>query len=249
MHSGQLINIFLLLPNLISGGDFGLTSFLVGMYRMFHLGLMTPEKKSFMRGVDGGSENVNKTTLAMNNLLVKLGIFDCIQQHRLPPDHSHRWTTDGLFSVIEGWLTKDGFKGCKTVWELIEYLRAQFAKADGYKDKQARARGEHTRARDRVRNRAARDSRSRTRQSLARLPSYRALADTYHVRAAAPSRTAGGNFIPPHQLRLHEVVRAPHQRQAAAPHQRAVGVEAHVGQGDADGVVPVQGGPERHGDL
>ena len=181
----------MLLPSLVTGGDFGLTSFGLGMYRMFSLGLMTPQKKMFMRGVDGGSENVNVTTLALNNLLVKLGIFKSIQQHRLPPDHSHRWTTDGLFSVLEGWLTKDGFKGCKSVWEIVEYLRSQFAKADGYKEKQARKISSpppcHTPARHRTPSPYTPPGR------LRRAPA------TAHAHSHPPTPLPiGGNLFPPH---------------------------------------------------
>ena len=88
--------------------------------------------------MDGGSENVNFCGLGMNSTLVKElheGSINEIQQSRLPPDHSHYWITDGTFSVIEGWLCQDGFPGCATVWDLIDYLRLQFSKADNFKDK------------------------------------------------------------------------------------------------------------------
>jgi hypothetical protein len=55
------------------------------------------------------------------------------------PTHSHHWITDGTFSVMEGWLCHDGFPGCATIWDLIDFLRSQFAKADGYKDKEVGA--------------------------------------------------------------------------------------------------------------
>ena len=58
-----------------------------------------------------------------------------MQQSRLEPDHSHHWLTDGTFSVMEGWLCHDGFPGCPTIWDLIDYLRSKFAAAERYKDK------------------------------------------------------------------------------------------------------------------
>ena len=139
VYAGKLYHLMLLLPNLTTGADFGITSFLSGLVRMFQLGEITPSKRRLLRGMDGGSENVNFVGLAMNSTLVHelhTGSITEIQQHRLPPDHSHYWLTDGTFSVMEGWLCHDGFPGCATVWDLIDYLRSQFAKAANFKDKE-----------------------------------------------------------------------------------------------------------------
>ena len=190
VYAGKLFHLCLLLPSLITGSDFGATSFLAGaptymhrtqcrtlhaacstrhtaccmhaacctlhaarcalhathlgvhkhagLTRMFQLGEVTNGTRKILRGMDGGSENKNFVGLGVNSLLVKelhTGSFTCVQQNRLPPDHSHHWATDGTFSVIEGWCCHDGFPGCATVWELIDYLRTQFAKAANYKDK------------------------------------------------------------------------------------------------------------------
>ena len=91
---------------------------MIGLVRMFKLGAVTSRSRKILRGMDGGSENVNFVGLGMNSLLVKelhKGSITSIQQHRLPPDHSHHWLTDGTFSVIEGWCCHDGFAGCPTV--------------------------------------------------------------------------------------------------------------------------------------
>ena len=138
VYAGKLFHLSLLMPNLTTGADFGISTFLASLVRMFQLGEITSLKRRLLRGIDGGSENVNFASLGMNSTLVHelhLGSILEVQQHRLPPDHSHHWTTDGTFSVIEGWLRADGFKGCATVWDLIELLRSEFAKADNYKDK------------------------------------------------------------------------------------------------------------------
>ena len=139
VYAGKLFHLTLLLPNLVTGADFGVTSFLSGLARMFQLGEVTPQKRRLMRGMDGGSENVNFVGLAMNSTIVKelhRGSINTVQQHRLVPDHSHHWLTDGTFSVIEGWLCHDGFPGCATIWDLIEYLRSKFATAANYKNKE-----------------------------------------------------------------------------------------------------------------
>ena len=138
VYAGKLYHLMLLLPNLTTGADFGVTSFLSGLMRMFQLGEITSSKRRLLRGMDGGSENVNFVCLGMNSTLVHElheGSITEIQQHRLPPDHSHYWLTDGTFSVMEGWLCGDGFPGCATVWDLIDYLRSRFARAANFKDK------------------------------------------------------------------------------------------------------------------
>ena len=138
IYAGKLYHLMLLLPNLTTGADFGVTSFLSGLTRLFQLGRVTNQTRRLLRGMDGGSENVNFVSLGMNSTLVHelhRGSIDEIQQHRLPPDHSHYHVTDGTFSVLEGWLCHDGFPGCPTVWDLIDYLRSKFSTAANYKNK------------------------------------------------------------------------------------------------------------------
>lgn len=135
VYAGKLFHLSILLPNLITGENFGITSFLSGLVSMIQLKEVTPSTRFFMRGVDGGSENVNHASLGMNAFLVHHHRFDVVQQHRLPPSHSHIHLTDGTFSVIEQWLTGNGFAGCKSLAELITYLRLKFAKAKNYANK------------------------------------------------------------------------------------------------------------------
>lgn len=129
VYAGKLFHLSILLPNLVTGENFGITSFLCGLVSMIQMGQVTSKTRFFMRGVDGGSENVNHASLGMNALLVHLRRFDIVQQHRLPPSHSHIHLTDGTFSVIEEWLTGPGFAGCNTLSELIHHLQQKFAKA------------------------------------------------------------------------------------------------------------------------
>eukprot|EP00966_Prymnesium_polylepis_P092292 2136862-Prymnesium_polylepis.1 len=101
VYSGTLYHLMLLLPNLITGADFGVTSYLSGLTRMFQLKQITRHKRRLLRGMDGGPENVTFIGLGMNQTLVHElhdGSINEVQQHRLLPDHSHHWTTDGLFS-------------------------------------------------------------------------------------------------------------------------------------------------------
>ena len=137
VYAGKLFHLSLLLPNLTTGANFGITTELCGLVRMIQLGEVTEATRSFMRGVDGGSENINHASLGMNCMLVgpKTRRFDELQQTRLPPGHSHHYLTDGTFAIIEGWMTGAGFAGCDTLAELMAYLQKKFASASGYRDK------------------------------------------------------------------------------------------------------------------
>lgn len=135
VYAGKLFHLSILLPSLETGANFGITSFLCGLVSMIQLKEVTRNTRCFMRGVDGGSENVNRASLGMNAFLVHCRRFDVVQQHRLPPSHSHIYLTDGTFSVIEQWLTGPGFAGCNTLPELIDYLQRKFANAKQYAEK------------------------------------------------------------------------------------------------------------------
>ena len=71
VYAGKLYHLMLLLPNLTTGADFGITSFLSGLVRLIQLGEVTAAKRRLLRGMDGGSENVNFAGLAINSTLVK----------------------------------------------------------------------------------------------------------------------------------------------------------------------------------
>ena len=134
VFAGKLFHLSLLLPNLSDGANFGITSFLTGLCDLVARGDVGDLKRQLFRGFDGDSANVCKVGLGMNCVLVKLTrSFDLVQQHRLPPDHSHTQYTDGLFAVIEGWLRHEGFAGARTVTELVQFLTTQFAEAKAYK--------------------------------------------------------------------------------------------------------------------
>lgn len=138
--TGKLFHLSFLLPNLRTGANFGITSYLTGICRLIDLNLLEASKRQLMRGFDGDSANVCKYGLGLNCVLVKERCCDLIQQHRLPPDHSHTWQTDGLFSVIEGWLLHEGFTGCATLSQLHAFLCRKFAEAKAYKDKRVEIR-------------------------------------------------------------------------------------------------------------
>ena len=104
VYAGKLYHLMLLLPNLTTGADFGITSFLSGLVCMFQLGEVTSLTWRLLRGNDGGSEYVNFCGLGINSTLVKElheGSINEVQQHRLPPDHSHIWLTVHHYSQVQ----------------------------------------------------------------------------------------------------------------------------------------------------
>ena len=54
VYASKLDHLTLLLPNLKTGADFGVTSFLSGLVRMFQLGEVTSSTRRLLRGMDGG---------------------------------------------------------------------------------------------------------------------------------------------------------------------------------------------------
>jgi hypothetical protein len=134
VFASKLFHLTLLLPNLKGGADFGITAYFTGLVRLAKLGMLGGDKSKFMRGFDGDSGNVCAVGLAFNCTLIHHRRANVMQQHRLPPDHSHTWHTDGLFSVIEGWLTHEGFRGAYTISQLVSFLRTQFSQSPAYHD-------------------------------------------------------------------------------------------------------------------
>eukprot|EP00965_Chrysotila_dentata_P149968 4952799-Pleurochrysis_carterae.AAC.1 len=152
---GKLWELSILLPQLVTGADFGCTSLLNTITRMMHNKELTPEKRRLVRGSDvsalqspcfltsvlraftltiirnsqGGSENVNFSMHALHATLVKRGVFDEIIWARLPPDHSHE-EIDRLFSTIESWLNSESCSEFGCVSELVTYLRGKLAKSE-----------------------------------------------------------------------------------------------------------------------
>ena len=137
VFSAKLFHLTLLLPGLSTGANFGITCFITGVCQMVRTGTLLGTETSIYRGFDGDSANVCLCGLAFNCSTIhrRSWNFNLLQQHRLPPDHSHVWQTDGLFSVVEGWLNHEGFTGgARTVSHLVQFLRQKFANSNAYKE-------------------------------------------------------------------------------------------------------------------
>ena len=73
---GGLIRFAFLPKHVATGGNFGLTNFLVTLSRAFDRGRLGPKVKTIYRHTDGGSDNVSIVTHVIHWLLVYLGVAD-----------------------------------------------------------------------------------------------------------------------------------------------------------------------------
>lgn len=126
LFPGFLFAFQLVPPHLVTGVNFGVTSFLQALCNCIDRHAITVHTRKYIHATDGGSENRAKLTHAMAYMLVQYGAFDEVLWCRLPPNHSHDFV-DRVFSAIETWLKDVSYKGCQTLWELRDYLLRKFS--------------------------------------------------------------------------------------------------------------------------
>lgn len=116
--------------NIYTGGNFGLTNLIMGLFRAHEKGRLKPHVKRLLRHTDGGSDNVSHVTHIMHWLLVYLGIFDEVLWFRFEAGHSHTEIADRLFSLMKRLFESDTAArtgGCPSFSRLEEQLRETFA--------------------------------------------------------------------------------------------------------------------------
>ena len=86
---GGLIRFGFLPKHVATGGNFGLTNFLMVLLRSFDRGQLGPKVKTVYRHTDGGSDNVSVLTHVMHWLLVYLGVADEIIWFRFESGWAH----------------------------------------------------------------------------------------------------------------------------------------------------------------
>ena len=86
---GGLIRFGFLPKHVATGGNFGLTNFLMVLYRSFDRGRFGPNVKTVYRHTDGGSDNVSVVTHIVHWLLVYLGVADEIIWFRFESGWAH----------------------------------------------------------------------------------------------------------------------------------------------------------------
>ena len=87
---GKFMNLSLLPPNLVTGGDFGATSLLYTISDLMDAGLWTAKTERFTFNSDGGPENVSYVQHAVcMTLLKKKVVRKSVVFIRLPSEHHH----------------------------------------------------------------------------------------------------------------------------------------------------------------
>ena len=123
LYPGKALNVFMLLPSLKTGANFGATTWLHSLVNMVNCGSLTKETHTIVRGSDGGSEFVAFTIHATHCHTAQI-LGKRIIWARYAPDHSHD-LADRFFSWVEGFLNDLSHHGCMTIWEQLDLIRAK----------------------------------------------------------------------------------------------------------------------------
>ena len=132
---GGGVNRFMVVPKHIkTGGNFGLTCFILALWSAHRHGRLTPSAgRTIYRHTDGGPDNLNKATHLFHWLLVWLGIADEFIWFRFDSGHSHTELADRFFSMLKRIFTSNGNERvCTRVDSFEEFekeLRKTFAKS------------------------------------------------------------------------------------------------------------------------
>ena len=97
------INAFTALPpNVGTGANFGLSNFLLSVWKAYEKGRLKEHVRYAYRHTDGGSDNMAHVTNVFHWLLVYIGAFDRLTWFVFEAGHSHTELVDWLFSLLKG---------------------------------------------------------------------------------------------------------------------------------------------------
>ena len=106
--SGGLIRLTVVPKNVDCGSNFGLTNFIITLFRAKKMGRLPITMTRCYRHTDGGSDNVSHVTHLLHYLLVYLGVFQDIWWFRFQAGHSHTEISDRFFSLLKRVFDSDG---------------------------------------------------------------------------------------------------------------------------------------------
>ena len=93
---------FAITPKVVTtGGNFGLTNFIMALHRAKERGRLQPHVIGLYRHTDGGPDNLCQVTHLLHWLLVYIGCFQSIIWFRFEAGHSHTELADRLFSILK----------------------------------------------------------------------------------------------------------------------------------------------------
>ena len=100
---------FAVTPKFVTtGGNFGLTNFVMALQSAKEKGRLGPHVTELVRHTDGGPDNVASVTQILHWLLIYLGCFQTLLWFRFEPGHSHTELSDRLFSLLKRLFAVDG---------------------------------------------------------------------------------------------------------------------------------------------
>ena len=112
---------FAITPKAVTtGGNFGLTNFVMALHRAKELGRLQPHVTGLYRHTDGGSDNLALVTHLFHWLLVYIGVFQSIIWFRFEAGHSHTELADRLFSILKQIFTTDNSSRVEGVGDFVE---------------------------------------------------------------------------------------------------------------------------------
>ena len=129
---GQLLNINLLPPSLVTGANFSATSLLHTINDLMDANIITKDTERFVVNHDGGSEYVNWPVIGTCCTLLHEGVIKELLDIRLPSEHHHEYV-DLICGVLEGGMKKAGFTGVDTPMQLRDHFARQFSTSNVYR--------------------------------------------------------------------------------------------------------------------
>ena len=115
------VQMFSVTPKTVpTGGNFGLTNFVMVLWRAKQLGRLNPHVTRLVRHTDGGPDNVALVTHLLHWLLVYIGAFQEMLWFRFEAGHSHTELSDRLFSVLKRLFASDNGSRVEGIGDFVE---------------------------------------------------------------------------------------------------------------------------------
>ena len=115
------VQMFSVTPKTVpTGGNFGLTNFVMVLWRAKQLGRLQPHVTRLVRHTDGGPDNVALVTHLLHWLLVYIGAFQEMLWFRFEAGHSHTELSDRLFSVLKSLFASDDGARVEGIGDFVE---------------------------------------------------------------------------------------------------------------------------------
>ena len=120
-----LIRLTVVPKNVDCGSNFGLTNFIITLFRAKQMGRLPLTMTRCYRHTDGGPDNLSHVTHILHYLLVYLGVFEDFWWFRFRAGHSHTEISDRFFSLLKRIFDSDGPRTVDTATNSFQDLEAK----------------------------------------------------------------------------------------------------------------------------